>query len=242
MNIKIYGTGCSKCQQLAKNVDAALAGADVSATVEKVTDIDKIVERGIVSTPTLEVDGKIVAAGRVISPEEIRRLLGMGCGCSKSGVVRGKGSWLRKLFGVILVIFALTALILPVVKDGGVSRRADEATPVKDGNTLIVYYFHGTQRCRTCNAIEKMARNVVETRFVKALSEKRIVFKSVNVDDQANEHFVSTYSLSMRTVVLARGKAFKRLDKVWQLVRDEKKFSEYLESEIKDMIDKEVAK
>ncbi len=242
MNIKIYGTGCSKCQQLAKNVDAALAGADVSATVEKVTDIDKIVERGIVSTPALEVDGKIVAAGRVISPEKIRRYLGIGCACHGIGTVQKNGSWTRRLFGAILVIFALTALILPVVKDGGVSRRADEATPVKDGNTLIVYYFHGTQRCRTCNAIEKMARNVVETRFGKALSEKRIVFKSVNVDDQANEHFVSTYSLSMRTVVLARGKAFKRLDKVWQLVRDEKKFSKYLESEIKDMIDKEVAK
>lgn len=242
MNIKIYGTGCSKCQQLAKNVDAALAGVDVSATVEKVTDIDKIVERGIVSTPALEVDGKTVAAGRVISPEEVRRYLGIGCVCHGSGTGQKKGSWTRKLFGAILVIFALTALILPVVKDGGVSRRADEATPEKDDDTLIVYYFHGTQRCRTCNAIEKMARNVVETRFGKALSEKRIVFKSVNVDDQANEHFVSTYSLSMRTVVLARGKAFKRLDKVWQLVRDEKKFSEYLESEIKDMIDKEVAK
>ena len=242
MNIKIYGTGCPKCQQLAKNVNVILAESDVSVTVEKVTDIDIIVDRGIMSTPALEIDGEIVAAGRVVSPEEIRRLLGMGCGCSKSGVVRKKASWLRKLFGVILVIFALTALILPVVKDGIVSRRVDEAVPWKDDNTLIVYYFHGTQRCRTCNMIEKMARNVIETRFGKALSEKRIVFKSVNVDDQANEHFVSTYSLSMRTVVLARGKAFKRLDKVWQLVQDEKKFSKYLESEIKDMIDKEVAK
>ena len=54
MNIKIYGTGCPKCKTLAANVVAALAKDGLAAEVEKVTDIDAIVARGILSTPTLE--------------------------------------------------------------------------------------------------------------------------------------------------------------------------------------------
>ena len=75
MNIKIYGTGCPKCKTLAANVAAALAEAGLAAEVEKVTDIDAIVARGILSTPALEIDGEIVASGRVLSPEEVRRII-----------------------------------------------------------------------------------------------------------------------------------------------------------------------
>ena len=75
MNIRIYGTGCPKCKTLAANVAAALAEAGLAAEVEKVTDIDAIVARGILSTPALEIDGEIVASGRVLSPEEVRRII-----------------------------------------------------------------------------------------------------------------------------------------------------------------------
>ena len=75
MNIKIYGTGCPKCKMLAANAAAALAEDGISAEIEKVTDIDAIVARGILSTPTLEIDGEIVASGRVLSPREIRQII-----------------------------------------------------------------------------------------------------------------------------------------------------------------------
>ena len=57
MNIKIYGTGCPNCKTLAANVTAALAEEGIAPEVEKVTDIDAIVARGILSTPALEING-----------------------------------------------------------------------------------------------------------------------------------------------------------------------------------------
>lgn len=75
MNIKIYGTGCPKCKTLAANVAAALAEEGIAPEVEKVTDIDAIVARGILSTPALEIDGEIVASGRVLSPREVCQII-----------------------------------------------------------------------------------------------------------------------------------------------------------------------
>lgn len=88
MNIKVYGTGCPKCQALMANVEAALKSTTTQATTEKVTDIDKIIARGIMTTPALEIDGEIVSAGRIMSADEIAvaRLTG-GTGPSRFGIL-----------------------------------------------------------------------------------------------------------------------------------------------------------
>ena len=87
MNIKVYGTGCPKCQALMANVEAALKSTTTQATTEKVTDIDKIIARGIMTTPALEIDGEIVSAGRIMSADEIAHRISPtkakpSCGCS----------------------------------------------------------------------------------------------------------------------------------------------------------------
>lgn len=88
MNIKVYGTGCPKCQALMANVEAALKSTTTQATTEKVTDIDKIIARGIMTTPALEIDGEIVSAGRIMSADEIAvaRLTGW-TGPSRLGIL-----------------------------------------------------------------------------------------------------------------------------------------------------------
>ena len=103
MNIKIYGTGCPKCKTLAANVAAALAEAGLAAEVEKVTDIDAIVARGILSTPALEIDGEIVASGRVLSPEEVRRIINPEAAQTTTSTPRRKTSALRRIAGAALV-------------------------------------------------------------------------------------------------------------------------------------------
>jgi len=75
MLIEILGTGCRKCTALGDNVQAALDGAGLSATVEKVTDIVEIAGRGVMSTPGLVIDGRVVSSGRVPDAEEIARFL-----------------------------------------------------------------------------------------------------------------------------------------------------------------------
>lgn len=75
MEIKVLGTGCPKCKQLEKAVTVALADLDMAADVSKEEDIMKIMEYGIMHTPGLVIDGKVVLSGRLPSSNELKQLI-----------------------------------------------------------------------------------------------------------------------------------------------------------------------
>jgi small redox-active disulfide protein 2 len=72
MEVKILGTGCPRCREVEKRTMDALAELNVAADVQKVTDIKKIAEYKIFSTPGLVINGKVKSAGRIPSLEEIK--------------------------------------------------------------------------------------------------------------------------------------------------------------------------
>jgi small redox-active disulfide protein 2 len=73
--IQILGTGCTKCQKLAENAKQAADHLGLDYEMEKVTDINQIMSFGVMSTPGLAVDGKVVVTGKVPSPAELEKLL-----------------------------------------------------------------------------------------------------------------------------------------------------------------------
>ncbi len=73
--IQILGTGCAKCKTLAENARKAIEEAGVEAEIEKVEDIKEIMKFNVLMTPGLVIDGEVKAAGRVLSPEDIKKLL-----------------------------------------------------------------------------------------------------------------------------------------------------------------------
>ncbi len=75
MNIEILGTGCAKCESLFKNAKQAVAKRGIFAKIEKVDDVVKIMEYGIMSTPALVVNGEVKSSGKVLSVEEIEKFL-----------------------------------------------------------------------------------------------------------------------------------------------------------------------
>ena len=75
MIIKILGSGCKKCVALGDNAKAAVAAAGQEAEIVKVTDIAEIAGYGVMSTPGLVIEEKLVSAGRVLSAREIGDLL-----------------------------------------------------------------------------------------------------------------------------------------------------------------------
>lgn len=76
MEIKVLGTGCcSKCATLTSNAEDAVKAMGVNATVEEITDIEKIISYGIMRTPALVVDEKVLSVGKVLTVEEVTSIL-----------------------------------------------------------------------------------------------------------------------------------------------------------------------
>ncbi len=76
MKIEVFGPGCPKCLQVEKTVKDALAELNIQADVEKVKDITKIMESGIMLTPGLRINGKIKCSGRIPKIDEVKKWVG----------------------------------------------------------------------------------------------------------------------------------------------------------------------
>ena len=70
--LQILGTGCPKCQQLAANAEAAAKELGLEYEIEKVTDINKIIELGVMTTPALVVDNEVKISGKAASVSDIK--------------------------------------------------------------------------------------------------------------------------------------------------------------------------
>lgn len=75
MKIEILGSGCAKCKKLYENTLEAVRQSGKEAEVVKVEDIKKIMEYGVMSTPAIVVDGVVRASGKLLSSEDIKKLL-----------------------------------------------------------------------------------------------------------------------------------------------------------------------
>jgi small redox-active disulfide protein 2 len=73
--IKILGTGCAKCNKLAENAETAAKELSIDYNLEKVSDLNKIMDYGVIITPALVVDGQVKVTGKVPKLDEIKKLL-----------------------------------------------------------------------------------------------------------------------------------------------------------------------
>ena len=73
--VKVLGSGCAKCNQLEAATKAALEQLGMDATIDHVTDFSQIAAYGVMTTPALVVDGKVVSYGKVLKTEEVVKIL-----------------------------------------------------------------------------------------------------------------------------------------------------------------------
>ncbi len=73
--IQILGTGCPKCKQLAENAEAAANALGLEYVMVKVTEINEIMKFGVMITPALAVDDVVKSAGKLLSADEIKKIL-----------------------------------------------------------------------------------------------------------------------------------------------------------------------
>jgi len=72
-NIKVLGAGCKNCETTARLIEIAAQQAGIEIELEKVTDIAEIMGHGVMSTPGVVVDGKLVHAGGLPGPDQVRQ-------------------------------------------------------------------------------------------------------------------------------------------------------------------------
>jgi small redox-active disulfide protein 2 len=75
MEIKILGTGCAKCKALEKSVRDAVAELNIQARITKIEDIIEIMNHGVIHTPGLVIDDKVVSSGRMLSRGQVKELI-----------------------------------------------------------------------------------------------------------------------------------------------------------------------
>jgi hypothetical protein len=116
---------------------------------------------------------------------------------------------------------------------------SDTTTPDVSAQTkLIVFYFHGHQRCPTCYKLENYAKSEVEIAFADAIKKGEVEWKTVNIEKPGNEHYNNDYKLYTKSVIVSMIKdgkesSWKNLDQIWQLVHDESTYREYIRKEVK---------
>jgi hypothetical protein len=134
--------------------------------------------------------------------------------------------------GGVLVLLSSMALAAGPTGEGEPAEPEAASTGSADSR-IVLYYFHGERRCRTCRTIESYAEETVQTRFGKQLRSGTLEWKAVNIDEPQNEHFVQDFALPSSSLVVAEvtEKGVVRheiLQDVWVLVRDRSEFESYV--------------
>jgi hypothetical protein len=98
---------------------------------------------------------------------------------------------------------------------------------------VVLYYFHGTRRCKTCLSIEAYTQETLSKNFESELAAGALQWKVLNTDEPENEHFAEDFSLVSSSLVLVEmdGSDVVRhdvLQDAWTLVRDEREFKQYI--------------
>jgi len=106
---------------------------------------------------------------------------------------------------------------------------------------LMVYYFHSSTRCPTCEAIEAQSEAVVRSDFASQLASAEMRWEVLNYETPAAAELAKKFDIQMPVVVVARLKDgeirdWRRLDRVWALVGDKPAFADFLRDEISGML------
>jgi hypothetical protein len=139
----------------------------------------------------------------------------------------GEGDKMRRVTSMTLTLIALVAFSAPT----GTSLWAVNQAK------YIAYYFHATQRCVTCRKIESLSREAVLNSFAHEIKNGTLIFKTVNIDEPQNRHFVQDFKLYTKSLVIAKvsgdkTEQFRNLPKIWELVYSPANFTQYVKIEI----------
>ena len=114
---------------------------------------------------------------------------------------------------------------------------ASSASAAPLANRVQVYYFHRTLRCDTCLKFEAYADEALRSHFAEELSDRRLVWSVLDLDDESSATLVDAYdifesSLVVSAVEAGEERSWEKLEAIWGLVGDKPSFLSYIQSEV----------
>lgn len=101
-------------------------------------------------------------------------------------------------------------IVLFFIACGNTKKSKTTDTANQEGKDRVeVLYFHGKQRCLTCNAIEKLSKEVVDRLFAKELKEGRVVYKAIDISEKENEALANKYEVTWSSLFINKWKEGK---------------------------------
>jgi hypothetical protein len=114
---------------------------------------------------------------------------------------------MKRIIGLLFLIAMITG---NSSCNANTSSGSEGMPSVGTGKNITVYYFHFSRRCMTCNNVEKVSKETVETLFAAQVKSGEITFKSVNLDEKAGEATGAKYKIEGQTLIVISGD--KRVD------------------------------
>lgn len=137
----------------------------------------------------------------------------------------------KKILTNLLLVFALVSIGVALGKHSVKPGQQANLLPNASGHQVAVYYLHSTFRCETCNTIESMTRELLETSYGDELAAGKILW--IEEDFQKNDALAKRFEVAASCVVVAEIKEsvvsdYVRLDDVWTLMSDPDVFNLYI--------------
>jgi len=150
---------------------------------------------------------------------------------------------LKNIFTWILVIFALISIGFLLGKNSVKKNNQIEHSLkiTEDKDIVAVYYLHTTFRCVTCNTIEQMTKDLINNSYQEELKKGKLIWREENF--QENEDLAEKFQISSSCVVVAYIsdgiiKDYKRLDEVWNLIKNPENFNQYISNAIEEQLNR----
>lgn len=134
-----------------------------------------------------------------------------------------------------------TVLMLTLAAAGAAAQQAPVSRPASPPD-VVVYYFHGDIRCKTCIMLEGLTVATVRDSFASQLEDKILDLQVVNFMSEGNEHFEQDFGLESQSVVVVEREAgevvrWKNLEKIWELYGHPLQFAAYITDETRLYLD-----
>lgn len=112
---------------------------------------------------------------------------------------------MKRILSILLAVIVLTAC------GNNPSAKAQSTTKAAGQEYVEVIYFHGKKRCMTCNAIEKLTKEVLQKHFAQQLKDGKVIFKTVDISTKAGEKIADKYEVTWSSLYINQWKNGKEI-------------------------------